>query len=161
MINTAPPASKSAYGKEKWFWGNSWKLIFQNWLLCHCDALVKELLARADEPAGFDSRRRYFLFLCIAIIIFFFSLVFVFQHYFSFWPVFLYSHCWPCWSYISSLIKSGVLFWKRDFKSSWSAYWPSVRPVKTISCQYMSLLWKSWKLVDLMTNNTQLGHHKL
>ena len=25
-------------------------------------------------------------------------------------------------------LKSGVLFWQRDFKSSWSAYWPSLRP---------------------------------
>ena len=42
---------------------------------------------------------------------------------------------------------SGVLFWKRDFKSwksSWSAYWPSLRPEKNISCQDMSLLWNSW-----------------
>ena len=44
---------------------------------------------------------------------------------FSFWPVFLYSYCWPCWSctcintYFK--LKSGVLFLKRDFKSSWSA----------------------------------------
>ena len=57
---------------------------------------------------------------------------------------------------------SGVLFWKRDFKSwksSWSAYWPSLRPEKNISCQDMSLLWNSWiffsMLVDIMTNNTQ------
>ena len=57
---------------------------------------------------------------------------------------------------------SGVLFWKRDFKSwksSWSAYWPSLRPEKNISCQDMSLLWNSWiffsMLVDVMTNNTQ------
>ena len=27
-------------------------------------------------------------------------------------------------------IKAGVLFWKRDFKSSWSAYWRSLRPDK-------------------------------
>ena len=35
--------------------------------------------------------------------------------------------------------KFGVLFLKRYFKSSWSAYWPSLRPEKTISCQDMSL----------------------
>ena len=33
---------------------------------------------------------RCFLFLCT---VFFFCLVFVFKHYFSFWPVFLYSYC--------------------------------------------------------------------
>ena len=65
-----------------------------------------------------------------------------FKHYFSFWPFSLYSYCWPCWSctWINIYFKrkSGVLFWKRDFKSSWSAYWPSLRPEKTISCQDMS-----------------------
>ena len=41
-------------------------------------------------------------------------------------------------------LKSGVLFWKRDFKSSWSAYWPSLRPDKNHKpCQDMSLLWNS------------------
>ena len=53
---------------------------------------------------------------------------------FFFWPFFLYSYCWPCWSWtwinIYFKLKSGVLFWKRDFKSSWSAYWPSLRPDK-------------------------------
>ena len=41
-------------------------------------------------------------------------------------------------------LKFGVLIWKRDFKSSWSAYWPSFKQIKTISCQDMSLLWNSW-----------------
>ena len=62
---------------------------------------------------------------------------------FSFSPVFLYSYCGPCWSCtwinIYFKLKSGVLFWKRDFKSSWSAYWPSLRPEKTINSQDMSL----------------------
>ena len=60
--------------------------------------------------------------------------LFFFLHYFSFWPFFLYSYCRPCWSCtwinIYVKLKSGVLFWKRDFKSSWSAYWPSLRPRK-------------------------------
>ena len=36
------------------------------------------------------------------------------------------------WINIYFKLKSGVLFWKRDFdfKSSWSAYWPSLRPEK-------------------------------
>ena len=39
-------------------------------------------------------------------------------------------------------LKSGVLFWKRAFKSSWSAYWPSLRPDNNHKpCQDMSLLW--------------------
>ena len=47
---------------------------------------------------------------------------------------FLYSYCWPCWSCtwinIYFKLKYGVLFWQRDYKSSWSAYWPSLRPDK-------------------------------
>ena len=44
-------------------------------------------------------------------------------------------------------LKSGVLFWKRDFKSSLSAYWPSLWPDKNHKpCQDMSLLWNSWIL---------------
>ena len=93
---------------------------------------------------GFDYRQRYFLFLCIV----FFCLLFFFETQFFLWAVFLYSYCWPCWSYtwinIYFKLKPGVLFWKKDFKSSWLAYWPSLRPQKTISCQDMSLLWNSW-----------------
>ena len=48
--------------------------------------------------------------------------------------IIIYSYCWPCWpcTWINVYfkLKSGVLFWKRDFKSSWSAYWPSLRPEK-------------------------------
>ena len=84
----------------------------------------------------------------VSLYRFFFLLGLFFLHNFSFWPFFLYSYCWPCWSCtwinIYFKLKSGVLFWKRDFKSSWSAYWPSLLPEKTISCQDMSLLWNSW-----------------
>ena len=73
---------------------------------------------------------------------------------------FYYSYCRPCWSCtwinIYFKLKSGVLFWKRDFKSSWSAYWLSFNyQIKTISCQDMCLFWSSWfflMLVDIMTN---------
>ena len=57
-----------------------------------------------------------------------------FWHYFSFWPFFPYSYCWPCWSWtwinIYFKLESRVLFWKGDFKSTWSACWPSLRPDK-------------------------------
>ena len=75
---------------------------------------------------------RFFFFSCFFFWPFFF--LSCFKHYFSFWHFFLYSYCWPCWSCtwinIYFKLKSGVLFWKRDFKSSWSAYWPSLRPDK-------------------------------
>ena len=47
MINTAPPASNRVYGREKLFWYD--KIKFSNHV-CHCGAVVKELLERADKP---------------------------------------------------------------------------------------------------------------
>ena len=128
MINTALPASNSIYANDKFFWYN--KFNFSDHV-CQCGTVVKELLARADKPGSTpgDAVFGFFIpsFLFSAWQIFF-------KHYFSLWPFFLYSYCWPCWSCtwinIYFKLKSGVLFWKRDFKSSWSAYWPSLRPDK-------------------------------
>ena len=75
--------------------------------------------------------------------------------FFSVWPVFNTAFPFSLFFFILTAHLashplgsiSGVLFWKRDFKSwksSWSAYWPSLRPEKNISCQDMSLLWNSW-----------------
>ena len=105
--------------------------------MCRCGAVVKELLVRADIPGSTPGDAVFCLFVpCL--------LFFLFSLGFSFSPVFLYSYCWPCWSCtwinIYFKLKSGVLFWKRNFKSSWSAYWPSLRPEKTTSCQLMSPL---------------------
>ena len=155
MINTAPPASYSVYGREKLFWYD--KISFSNHV-CHCGAVVKELLERADKPGStlFSvSLYRFFLF-----SLFFLTLFFLLTF-------FLYSYCWPCWSYtwinIYFKLKSGVLFWKRDFKSSWSPYWPSLRPDKTISCQDMPLLWNSWIFFNVSWHydKQHTVHHKL
>ena len=52
MINTAPPASNSVYGREKLFWYD--KINYSNHM-CHCGgAIVKEFLARADKPLAMD-----------------------------------------------------------------------------------------------------------
>ena len=69
----------------------------------------------------------------------FFSLWSLFLTLFFLLAFFLYSYWRPCWScpWINIYFKltSGVLFWKRDFKCSWSAYWPSLRQEKKpISC---------------------------
>ena len=61
-------------------------------------------------------------------------------------------------------LKSGVLFWKRDFKNSWSAYWPSWRPDKNHKpCQDMSLLWNSsiFSNVSWHLDKQHTVHHKL
>ena len=49
MINTAPPVSNSANGREKLFSYD--KIIFTN-LVCQCGVVVKELLAPADKPGS-------------------------------------------------------------------------------------------------------------
>ena len=61
-------------------------------------------------------------------------------------------------------LKSGVLFWKRDFKSSLSAYWPSLWPDKNHKpCQDMSLLWNSWIFFNVGWHHDKQHtvHHKL
>ena len=50
MINTAPPASNSVYGREKLFCFDMTKLSFQ--IMCHYGAVVKELHKRADKPGS-------------------------------------------------------------------------------------------------------------
>ena len=71
----------------------------------------------------------------VSLYLSFFLFRLFFNTIFRFGLFLLHSYCWPCWSctwinIYSKLIKSGVLFWKRDFKTSWSAYWPSLRPEK-------------------------------
>ena len=53
--------------------------------------MVKELLVRADK-LGSTSGDAVFCF-PVHVFPFFFCLVFVFLHYFSFWPAFLYTYC--------------------------------------------------------------------
>ena len=133
------------------------KLVF----LIMCVTVVQ--WSRSCLNVQINRVRRCFLFLCTV----FFCLVSFFLTLFSLLTFFLYSYCWPCWSYtwinIYFKLKSGVLFWKRDFKSSWSPYWPSLRPDKTISCQDMPLLWNSWIFFNVSWHydKQHTVHHKL
>ena len=144
--DTAPPASNSVYARDvtKYIYQNMCVTVVQ-WSTSCLHVQINRL--RIPVPLFSVSLYRFF------------CLVVVSWSYFSFWPVFLYSYCWPCWScmwiniYVKLIFR--VLYWKRDLKSSWSAYWLGLRPEKTMSCQDMYLLWNSWMLVDIMTNNTQ------
>ena len=78
--------------------------------------------------------------LCCSFFFFLFSFFFNTQ---SFSLVSLYSYCPPCWSRTFINIYFKLKLGEFYFKSSWSAYWPSLRPEKNISCQDMSLLWNS------------------
>ena len=76
MINTAPPASNSVYGREKWFWYDKISSTNHVW---HCGAVVKELLAHADDAVSYFCFFVYFFFvpfsfslfcLCFLILLF-------------------------------------------------------------------------------------------
>ena len=136
----------SSTSREKLFWYD--KIIFQ--IMCVTVVQINRVLL----PATLFS---------VSLCRFFSCLVSFFNTIFRFGLFFLYSYCWPCWSctWINKYfkLKSGVIFWKRDFKTSWSAYWPSLRPEKNHKlsrhvCPLKQLIFFSM-LFDIMTNNTQ------
>ena len=63
--------------------------------MCHCGAVIKELLARADKPGSTPGDAVFCFFLFFSV----FSL--------------LVMH--SAWINVYFKLKSGVLFWKRDF----------------------------------------------
>ena len=90
-------------------------------------------IKRVRLPATlFSVSLSYRFFLCVCVCV----CVCVFFFLFGLWLLTLFFHlaCFPSWSCtwinVCFKLKSGVLFWKRDFKSSWSTYWPSLRPEK-------------------------------
>ena len=123
---------------------------------------LNEQINRALLPAS-----RFSVFCFFVPFCFFSCLVSFFRHYFSFWPVFLYSYCWPCWS----CTRINNIFWIPEFYfgkgiskaldlHTDQAYdQKKKKKKKNISCQDMSILWNSRflfsVLVDIMTNNTQ------
>ena len=94
------------------------------WVALWCSGQGFACKARWTE---FYSRRRWFLLLCAVLFFFLFSFFFNTQ---SFSLVFLYSYCPPCWSRTFINIYFKLKLGEFYFKSSWSAYWPSLRPEK-------------------------------
>ena len=127
MINTAPPDSNSVYGREKLFWYD--KISFQ----IMCVTMMQWLrgclhlqVNRVRLPVTLFSVSLYRFF--FPRLVSFFNIIFPFGLFFFILTADPAGHTLGS-IYIFKL-KSGVLFWKRDFKSSWSAYWPSLRPDK-------------------------------
>ena len=125
-------ASNSHYGREKLFSYDKINISNHVTVVQWSRSCLHVQINRVRLPATMLSVSLYrFFFLVFFLTVFFLS---CFKHYFSFWHFFLHSYCWPCWSCtwinIYLKLKSGVLFWQRDFKSSWYAYWPSLRPDK-------------------------------
>ena len=151
MINTAQPASNSVYGREKLFWYD--KINYSNHV-CHCSAVVKELLACADKPVRLHATLFYTVFFFLSGL--FFNTFFPFGFFF-----FLLAADPAVYAlgliYILSLSLE-FYFGKGISESSWYAYRPSVRPEKkNISCQDMAFFWNSWIFFNiswLMTNHT-------
>ena len=152
MINTAPTASNSVYGREKLFWYDKINLSYH---ACHCGTVVKELLACADKPGSTPGDAVFCFF-----VPFFFPVWSLFKHYFSFWPFFLYSHGWPCWSctWINDILSlSPEFYFGKGLSKALDLHTGQaydqiiiISPVKTCpSSELFSVL------VDIMTNNTQ------
>ena len=154
MINTAPPASNSVYNREKLFWYD--KINVSNHV-CHRGAVVKELLKRADKPGSTPGNSVFCFFVPFC---FFSCLVSFFQHYFSFWPVFLFSYCWPCWSCtrINNICWIPKFYFGKGISKALDLHTDQAYDQKkkkkkkkkkklkkkNISCQDMFILWNSW-----------------
>ena len=99
-----------------------------------------------------------FLFLCTVFFFFFLTLFFLLAF---FLPLTLLVMHLDQYINIYLELESGVSFCKRDFKSSWSAYWPCIRPEKKHKLSrpvppLKQLIFFFFSvLVDIMTNNIQ------
>ena len=80
MINTALPASNSVYGREKLFRYD--KINVSNHV-CHCGAVVKEFLARADKPGSTTLLFCFFVPFFFPCLVYFFNTIFPFGLFFS------------------------------------------------------------------------------
>ena len=152
MIDTAPPASNSVYGREKLFWFD--KINFAN-LVCHCGAVVnKELLERADKPSSTPGD---------AVLVSFF------WHHFSFWPFFSFIlTADPAGHALGSLCilsLSPEFYFGEGISKALDLHTGQalIRPEKKISCQDMSLLWNSWICFNVSCHydKQHTVHHKI
>ena len=89
--------------------------------MCHCGAVVKELPARTDKP-GSTAGDAVFCFLFLCSVFFLFPVWSLFLNtIFPFGFFFFILTADPAGYALGSIyifkLKSGVLFWKRDFKS--------------------------------------------
>ena len=107
MINTAPPASNSVYGREKLFGYD--KINFSDHV-CHCGAEVRSYLLQQIN------RVRLLATLFSVSLYFFFCLVSFLNTIFPFGLFFFILKAGPA-RHAHFKLKSEVLFWKRDLKA--------------------------------------------
>ena len=120
MINTAPPASNSlfqVFGRLKNGFDIT-KLISQIMCVIVVQNMVKELFTRADKPGSTPGDAVFCFFVFVLFFLFsglcFLTLFFLLACF----PLFLLQTLLIILINIYFSLKSGVLFWKRDFKSS-------------------------------------------
>ena len=141
MINTAPPASNSVYGREKLFWYD--KINFSNHV-CHCGAVVKEFLARADKPGSTPGDAAF----CFFLPFFFPVWSILLNSIFPFGLFFFILTADPAGHALGSIyilsLSPEFYFGKGISKALDLHTGQAYDQIKTISCQDMPLLWNSW-----------------
>ena len=137
-------------------WQRKIVLIWQNYFflnhVCHCGAVVKELLARADKPGSTPGDDVFCFF-----VPFFFFLFFFFYRFFScpvlntifpFGIFFFILTADPAGHALGSIyilsLSPEFYFGKGISKALDLHTGQAYDQIKTISCQDMSLLWNSW-----------------
>ena len=123
--------------------------------MCHCGAVVKEVLAPADKPGSTSGNAVFCFFVPIFFSVWFlFNTIFPFGLFSLFLLLTLLMHALGS-IYILSLSPE-FYFGKGIFKALDLHTGPAYDQKKTISCQEMSLLREFFsKLVNIITNNTQ------
>ena len=166
MINTVPPASNSVFqvfGRLKNGFDKT-KLIFQVTCLTVVQwsrSCLHVQINWVPLPAMLFSVSLYFFFSVWSL---FFDTIFPFGLFSFILTADPADH--EHWSIYILCLSPKFYFGKgisRSKPSPWSAYWPSLQPEKTISCQDMSLLWNSWTFLNVSWHHDKQHtvHHKL
>ena len=166
MINTAPPASNSVFqvfGRLKNGFDIT-KLIFQVTCLTVVQwsrSCLHLQINWVPLPAMLFSVSLYLFFSVWSL---FFNTIFPFGLFSFILTADPADH--EHWSIYILCLSPKFYFGKgisRSKPSPWSAYWPSLQPEKTISCQDMSLLWNSWTFLNVSWHHDKQRtvHHKL
>ena len=164
MINTAPPASNSVFqvfGRLRNGFDIT-KLIFQVTVVQWSRSCLHMQINWVRLLATLFSVSLYLFFLLFALC--FFNAIFAFGP-FSF-ILTADPADYARWSIYILRLSPKFYFGKgisRSEPNSWSAYWPSLRPEKTVSCQDMSLFWNSWTVLNVSWHHDKQHtvHHKL
>ena len=160
MINTAPPASNSVYGREKLFWYDKNNFSYH---VCPCGAVVQELLAHADKPGSTlgDAVFCFFVPSFFSVWSLFLNTIFPFGLFIFILTADPAGHALGS-IYILSLSPE-FYFGKGISKALDLHTGQAYDQIKTISCQDMSLLWNSWIFFNVSWHHDKQHtvHHKL